>query len=113
MTLFNRSRSFPPASDHVPEEDDALVGALRQAYASTPVPDNLVARIQDAVRTSSLDSVSESPTKRPALKLGFVAAPALAVAAVVLVLMHGFGGSSANPPSHPFAAAAVVWTNAP
>jgi hypothetical protein len=118
MTLWRRLRSTHPipAIDYVPEENDALVGVLRQAYSSTPVPENLIAGIQEAVRTASIGTQKQQ-RRVPLLWLrgGFVAVPACAAIAVVLVASGVLNGGGAKPDESTARTltAGIVWTNAP
>jgi len=100
------------ADDNLPEEDDAFVGILRQAYAGTPVPDTLIPRVAAAVHRAEVATVEQPTVRRSRLSLGRLAlGPVLAAALVVagIAFMNGF--DQKQPAAAP--ASRVLWTNQP
>jgi len=114
MNPIRNRRSITSPNDAVPEEQDDLVDVLRHAYSSTPVPQDLVAGIQRAVRVSASQPVFA--TRRPLFgfpKSGLLLAPACAAVVLGLGLSGAFNGSSPKSTAGPSAAAApIAWTNA-
>ena len=106
-----RSRNRQSGNDRLPEETDELVDVLRHAYASTPVPSDLMVSIQRAVRTSAyIDSRPREPGPMFSfLKAGLAAAPALAVLIAVLASRASTPTPIPQLGSAQPAAAHVVW----
>lgn len=110
MIRFPSRATKSATVDSVPEERDGLVSALRQAYASTNIPEGLVPGIVRALGEARTQPASPTSFgRRGLLQAGAVLVPAGTIAAIAVLVVGVNRGS--GPPAATISGRSVVWTN--